>query len=96
VYYSNIGDEPERILRCEIDLSKDWEHWKTSPPEEVLRPHADYEGAELPLAASSAGLMKSEENSLRDPCLFVDDDGETYLLYSVAGESGIAIASISG
>jgi hypothetical protein len=30
---------------------------------------------------------------LRDPALF-EEEGRTYLLYSVAGESGIAIAEI--
>ena len=24
IYYSNIGDAPERILRCRLDLSGDW------------------------------------------------------------------------
>jgi hypothetical protein len=32
---------------------------------------------------------------LRDPAIFEDDDGRTYLLYSVAGESGIAIAELT-
>jgi hypothetical protein len=32
-------------------------------------------------------------NQLRDPAIF-EEDGRTYLLYAVAGESGIAIAEI--
>jgi hypothetical protein len=31
---------------------------------------------------------------LRDPAIFTED-GRTYLLYSVAGESGIAIAELT-
>jgi hypothetical protein len=32
-------------------------------------------------------------NQLRDPAIF-EEDGQIYLLYAVAGESGIAIAEI--
>ena len=91
VYYSNIGDAPERILRCRIELSGDWRTWKTLAPEEVLRPETEWEGAREALRKSAAGAMKGRENALRDPAIFVED-GRVYLLYSVAGESGIAIA----
>ena len=94
VYYSNIGDAPERILRRRIQLTDDWKTWTTSAPEEVLRPDTDYEGADLPLKKSVAGAMKGRENAFRDPGIFVDADGRVYLLYSVAGESGIGIAEL--
>ena len=94
VYYSSIGDEPERILRCKLPLRGDWKTWKPSAPEEVLRPETQYEGTDLPLKKSSAGAAKGRENALRDPAIFVDRDGRVYLLYSVAGESGIAIAEL--
>lgn len=94
VYYSSIGDAPERILRCRIDLTPDWKDWKTSAPEEVLRPETAYEGVNLPVKPSVAGAMKGPEHALRDPAIFVDTDGRVYLLYSVAGESGIAIAEL--
>ena len=95
VHYSNIGDEPERILRCRIQLTGDWKTWTTSASEEALRPKTDYEGANLPLKPSVAGAMKGRENALRDPGIFVDADGRAYLLYSVAGESGIGIAELT-
>jgi hypothetical protein len=94
VYYSNIGDEPERILRRRIQITDDWRNWTASAPEEVLRPETDDEGASLPLKKSVAGAMKGRENALRDPGIFVDADGRVYLLYSVAGESGIGIAEL--
>jgi hypothetical protein len=94
VYYSNIGDAPERILRCRIQLTDNWQTWTASAPEEVLRPATDYEGANLPLKPSVAGAMKGPENALRDPGIFVDADGRVYLLYSVAGESGIGITEL--
>jgi hypothetical protein len=33
-------------------------------------------------------------NQLRDPAVF-DENGRTFLLYAVAGESGIAIAEVT-
>ena len=48
----------------------------------------------LPVTASKAGAVKGRENALRDPAIFVDTDGRRYLLYSVAGETGIAIAGL--
>jgi hypothetical protein len=94
VYYSNIGDAPERILRRRIQLSIDWKTWTASAPEEVLRPETEDEGAKLPLKQSVAGAMKGRENALRDPGVFADNDSRVYLLYSVAGESGIGIAEL--
>lgn len=94
IYYSSIGDSPERILRSRIELSPDWNDWKASPPEEVLRPETIYEGADLPVKPSVAGAMKGRAHELRDPGIFVDTDRRVYLLYSVAGESGIAIAEL--
>lgn len=62
--------------------------------EDVLRPECEWEGAKLPVTASKAGEVKGLENALRDPAIFVDTDGRRYLLYSVAGESGIAVAEL--
>ena len=91
VYYSNMGDAPERIFRCQLNLTGEWKTWKTSKPEEVLRPETEWEGARLPVKESANGAAEGRENALRDPAIFVED-GRVYLLYSVAGESGIAIA----
>jgi len=59
----------------------------------VLKPETEYEGAGLPLVASNSGKAKARENAVRDPAIF-KDEGRTYLLYSVAGESGIGIAEL--
>ena len=101
VYYSNIGDSPERIMRCEYDLktdSVDWSLWKgfMSPPEEIIRPAKVWEGSNLPITISKSGEAKERENAVRDPGIFVDNDKRVYLLYSVAGESGIGIAEVTG
>ena len=94
VYHSSIGDAPERILRARLALTPDWRQWKVTASEEVLRPERDWEGATLPVKASKSGAVKGREHALRDPAIFVDTDGRRYLVYSVAGENGLAIAEL--
>lgn len=60
---------------------------------EVLAPEFPWEGAEQPLEPSVQGWEDEPVRQLRDPAIFCEDD-RTYLLYSVAGESGIAIAEL--
>lgn len=93
VFYSNAGDNPERILTSSIELAADWMEWRTSAAEMVLEPEMEYEGADLPFEPSRRGAISVRARQLRDPCLF-EEDGTLYLLYSVAGESGIAIARL--
>ena len=95
VYYTSIGDAPERILRTDIDLTPGWTEWRTAGEVEVLRPETEYEGAHLPVTESTAGAARAAEHALRDPGIFVDADGRVYLLYSVAGEQGIAVAELT-
>ncbi|HEY3673356.1 MAG TPA: hypothetical protein VGN51_20645 [Acidimicrobiia bacterium] len=93
VYFTDIGDAPERIRRSFCPTPADWAKWKTSRPIDVLRPEHDWEGADLGVRASIAGEAQGPEHALRDPAIFVED-GRRYLLYSVAGESGIALAEL--
>jgi hypothetical protein len=93
VFYSNAGDCPERILHAEIDLRPDWQAWQTGPVETVLEPEREYEGADLPLEPSRRGWAPERVRQLRDPGIF-EEDGRTYLFYSIAGEAGIAGAEI--
>jgi hypothetical protein len=91
VFFSRIGDNPERILVSHIDLTPDWNHWLASAPLTVLAPETNYEGADEPLVPSKMDLAPGKVRQLRDPAIY-RESGKTYLLYSVAGESGIAIA----
>jgi hypothetical protein len=93
VFWTQVGDAPERILCSRIDISGDWRGWKEGPPVEVLRPERSWEGADAPLARSVRSTAYGHVNQLRDPAVF-EEDGHIYLLYAVAGESGIAIAEI--
>jgi len=93
IFYSNAHDCPERILLSTIELTPDWMKWKASEPVTILEPEMEYEGAELPLEPSARGWAPEQVRQLRDPGIF-REDGMTYLLYSVAGEHGIAIAEL--
>lgn len=95
VYYSNAGDCPERILWTTVHLAPDWHQWQTSPPQTLLSAEMDYEGADCPVEPSQRGSIHQRVNQLRDPCIYEEAD-RTYLLYAVAGESGIAIAELIG
>ena len=93
VYYSSAGDCPERILRSTVDLRSDWRLWQASPAVDVLAPELASEGVDLALAASERGWAPERERQLRDPGIY-EEDGRTFLLYSIAGEAGIAAAEI--
>lgn len=93
VYYSRIGDSPERILVSYIDLTPHWKQWKASTPVTVLAPEKTWEGADRPIEISRIDLAPGKVRQLRDPAIF-RENGQTYLLYSVAGESGIGIAKL--
>lgn len=93
VFWTQVGHRPERILLSTVDLHGDWSEWKASAPAEILRPEYAWEGADLPAEPSVRSAVNSPVNQLRDPAIF-QEDGHTYLLYAVAGESGIAIAEM--
>jgi hypothetical protein len=93
VFSTNAGDCPERILLSTIQLAGDWRAWQASEPVVVLKPETEYEGGHLPLEPSRRGLVMGPVRQLRDPAIY-REEGRTYLLYSVAGEYGIAIAEL--
>lgn len=94
VFFTGIGDAPERVMLSTIDLTKDWKEWSISPPVEVLRPEALYECAALPNVRSEAGDVKGPVRQMRDPGVF-EENGRTYLFYSYCGEQGIAAAELT-
>jgi hypothetical protein len=94
VFFTAIGDAPERVMLSTIALDADWREWRASEPVEVLRPETSYECAHLPLAPSAAGDVKGPVRQLRDPAVFVDGT-RTLLFYSICGEQGIAAAELT-
>ena len=93
VFWTQRGDAPERVLLSTIDLTDGWRAWKESDPVEVLRPERPWEGAGLPVEPSRGGAIDESVNQLRDPAIY-EEDGRVYLLYTVAGERGIALAEL--
>jgi len=96
VFYSRIGDAPERIMLSAIRLDngtfEDWD--PTYPPMEILHPEYMWEGSHLPNWPSDGGSSKEKVNQLRDPDVFEDIDSSLYLLYTGSGEFGIGLASL--
>lgn len=93
VFYTDVGDAPERILLSTIDLTKDWMNWSETPAQLILAPEEAYEGADCPNEPSVRGLIPHRARQLRDPAIYREGD-RTFLLYSIAGENGIAAAEL--
>lgn len=93
VFWTQVGDAPERILLSRIALDGDWHAWSDEPPVEVMRPEHPWEGANAANVPSVRSTAYDVVNQLRDPAIYEEAD-ETYLLYAVGGESGIAIARV--
>lgn len=94
VVWSQVAaDPPERLMLSTIDISGPWSTWQVGGTVELLRPETDWEGANLPLARSARSFAPGRVNQLRDPAIF-EEDGRIFLLYAVAGESGIALAEL--
>jgi len=93
VFWTQVGYAPETILLSTIDLSREWTTWKETAPIEVLRPERPWEGADAPVTPSVRSTAYGHVNQLRDPAIF-EENGRTFLLYAVAGESGIALAEV--
>lgn len=94
VFFTGIGDAPERVMMSTIDLAGDWTGWKASEPIEVLRPETDYECAGLPVAPSEAGDVEVPVRQIRDPFAFIEG-GRSYLYYSTCGEQGLAAVTLA-
>ena len=59
----------------------------------MLAPTAAYECADLPNQPSESGDISTPVKQIRDPFVF-EDEGRTFLFYSLCGEQGIAAARI--
>lgn len=94
VFWTQVGDIPERIYVSEIDLSVPFQNWNESEPVEVIRPELNWEGAREPLEPSVRSVAYGRVNQLRDPAIF-DDGDDVYLLYAGGGESAIGIAKLN-
>jgi len=94
IYFTRIGDKPEQILRSDVQLLDEWRDWSPTEPIPVLSPSTEYEGIDRSSRPSAPGSPPGKVNQVRDPEIFTDNTGGVYLFYSIAGESGIAVAKI--
>ena len=94
VFWSRVGDAPEGILVSEVDLSaSDWNDWRSTQPQVLLRPELAWEGGNLKVQSSLRGELGLPANELRDPFVF-EVDAQPYLLYTGAGEQAIGLAKL--
>ena len=91
--FSRVGDTPECILHCRIELSDDPRDWSFGPVTTLLNPKEAWEGFGREPVKSSEGSAPGWIPELRDPCLFYDE-GQLWLLYSGGGERGIGVAQV--
>jgi hypothetical protein len=94
VFFSAIGDAPERIMYTSMPLQGSWDGWRVGEAREVLQPEAPYECPTLPNVASVAGDIEGPARQMRDPAIF-EDAGRVWLFYTVCGEQGIAAAELT-
>ncbi len=93
VFFTAIGDAPERVLAATVSLAGDWTSWRATEAVEVLRPEASYECVDLPNLPSAGGDIDVPAQQIRDPFVF-EEEGEATLFYATCGEQGIAGATL--
>ena len=93
VFWTQVGDAPERILLSHIDLSGDWSGWKESERGRGAAAGIAVGRRRRALVPSVRSTAYGHVNQLRDPAI-LEDEGRIYLFYAVAGESGIALAEV--
>ena len=95
VFWSRVGDAPERILHSRVRIDGHWMGWHAEGARTVLQPEHEWEGARLNVEPSARGQIDRVVRQLRDPCVY-EEEGRTYLLYCGGGESGIGLAEVAG
>lgn len=94
VFFTAIGDAPERMLMSTIDMTKPWGEWKVGALVDVMQPETAYECGSLPPTPSAVGDIFEPARQIRDPHV-LEDEGKTYLFYVLCGEQGVAGAEIT-
>lgn len=98
ITYSTIGDSPEHIRLCIIQLHKDIDQWEVLSDEVLIYPTFKFEGADAPEVPSFPGSATARYNmrikELRDPYIF-EINNKFYILYSTQGERSIGYAELT-
>ena len=94
VFFTAIGDAPERMYMATIDMTQPWEDWRVGTPIDVMQPETDYECVRQPIAPSQVGDVAGDVRQIRDPHV-LEDQGRAYLFYAICGEQGVAGAEMT-
>jgi len=62
VFWSQVGDVPERILMSTIDLSVDWREWRETESIDVSCLEPPWKGAGAPLEPSVRSVAYGNAN----------------------------------
>jgi hypothetical protein len=74
VVWSQVGDTPEHILVSEVDLTTtDWNEWRATQPQELLRAELPGEDSELAIESSLRGGLEFAANALREVIMRLGD-----------------------
>ena len=85
-YYTKIGDCPERVMKCKINMST----LKPYCISEVFRPLCGWEGSEEPIKKSKFDMVEKKVHQIRDPYVYRESK-INYIFYTVQGENGISV-----
>jgi hypothetical protein len=93
VFFTQKLVAPEHIRMGVVNLDAPWASWSIGTTVEIMRPEMAYEGAKEPMTISRKGPARNKEHALRDPFIY-EESGRTWLIYAIAGESGLALAEL--
>jgi hypothetical protein len=92
MYYHGMAQDG--VQRSRMVTSKDGIHFNALDSVEVLARETQWEGSEIEVLSSLRGEMPVATHELRDPYVFTDTDGQTYLLYSGSGEQALGMVRL--
>jgi len=93
VFWTRIGDCPESLLVSTLNTLGNWTKWSLTDTNVLRAPQFKWEGADQPVVTSVAGASMNRVCQLRDPAIYTETQN-SWLLYSIAGEQGLAIAEL--
>lgn len=93
VFFSSVTDNPEHIKVGELIINEKNNECSITNIKTIIEPELYYEHHNSEFIKSDYGGTNNFVRQLRDPYVF-NDDKDTYILYTVCGEKGIAIAKI--
>ena len=94
LFYSRIGDAPERLYHAYVQMAGEWRSWRMEGETVLLSPETPWEGGDAPVTESKVGCGSGKDREVRDPCVFVMPKGGTYLFYCGAGEGTLCLAEL--